>query len=335
MNRRQRRAGRRERKQSVLWRGGNVRTLLLNPVRRVNASVFLGLWGIFVLESTVSTPWTPPSAFVHNRSRGILPRLGQQAYNNNISQVPGVDQLASVAKSSDSTPSQGGAIRTIARALGIDHLFHRKSPRPSASTSPDPKKLRGTVVRTAARPRQASGGSVPSSRRYTTRKPSLPLIAVGDGGAAGDYNHYRTVALKSTPGRALSLLTRDVSAYIGTLDGGYFAKRGYRDGDLGENVLVEGVEFDFFRVGGRYRFSSQPEGTAEDVVIEVTEPMEPCPNLCKLPYIDDPAIQEPKEKLGRCQYFIAALGQKPGLRGWYARVVKGGVIRVGDMAALA
>lgn len=161
------------------------------------------------------------------------------------------------------------------------------------------------------------------------------MITVGDQGVTGDYNHYRTVALKSTGGRAISLLTRDVSAYIQTLDGGYFAKRGYRDGDLGENVLVEGVDFDFFRVGRRYRFSSRQEGMPEDVIIEVTEPMEPCANLCKLPYINDPAIKEPKEKLGRCQYFITALGQKQGLRGWYAKVVQGGVIRVGDMAVYA
>merc|ERR1712238_347611 len=124
---------------------------------------------------------------------------------------------------------------------------------------------------------------------------------------------YRTVALKATGDRAISVLTRDVSAYIRELDGGYFANK-YRDGDLGENVLVEGVDFDFFQVGRRYRFTSQQEGTPEDVIIEVTEPMEPCPNLCKLPYIDDPTISSPKEKLGRCQYLISALGQKEGLR---------------------
>ena len=95
------------------------------------------------------------------------------------------------------------------------------------------------------------------------------------------------------------------------------------------------MDFDFFRVGQCYRFSSRQEGSPEDVIIQVTEPMEPCANLCKLPYINDPAILEPKEKLGRCQYFIAALGQKQGLRGWYAKVVKGGVIHVGDMAANA
>lgn len=115
------------------------------------------------------------------------------------------------------------------------------------------------------------------------------MIAVSNKGVAGDYNHYRTMALKSTANRAISILTKDVSSYIQTLDNGYFVNNknnGYRDGDLGENVLVEGVDFDFFKVGQRYRFSSsnQKEGgkkdgsgtsTMEDVIVEITEPMEP------------------------------------------------------------
>ncbi len=66
-----------------------------------------------------------------------------------------------------------------------------------------------------------------------------------------------------------------------------------------------------------------------DVIIEITEPMEPCANLCKLSYINDPSLQ-PKERVARCQYFIQALGKNDGLRGWYAKVIQGGVINVGD-----
>jgi hypothetical protein len=40
----------------------------------------------------------------------------------------------------------------------------------------------------------------------------------------------------STPDRAISILTNDVSAYIRSIEGGYGEKGGYRDGDLGENV---------------------------------------------------------------------------------------------------
>lgn len=160
------------------------------------------------------------------------------------------------------------------------------------------------------------------------------------------------MALGNTPDRALSILTSDVNGYIASLDGGYFAGS-YKEGDLGENVLVEGVEFDFFAVGQRYSFGPKRSGDGGDgggggsivennedrVVVEITEPMEPCPNLCKLPYINSPKLS-PQDRVGRCQYFIEALGQKMGLRGWYAKVVSvggngGGVIRIGDEVAPA
>jgi len=284
----------------------------------------------------------------------LLPRKSQQqqmitranklnvcSNNNGASCVDGSPTITTSLSSSNND----NIIDKIAQSLGIDQLFHQNSPRPSLTTTPaTPKEMRGKVIRTAARPHQSSGGSIPSSPQYTTRKPSLPLIAVSTKGVSGDYNHWRTVALKSTASRAISILTRDVGAYIQTLDGGHFATKGggYKDGDLGENVLVEGVEFDFFKVGGRYRFaSSSKQGGSiedaageEDVIVEITEMMEPCANLCKLPYVNDPK-DTPSEKVGRCQYLIAALGQKEGLRGWYAKVVKGGIIRIGDMAAMA
>lgn len=193
---------------------------------------------------------------------------------------------------------------------------------------------RGRVVRTAARAFRKAGGSVPSSQRYTTRKDSTPLIKVEETGVSGDYNHYRTKALKSTPDRAVSILTGDVGSLIRTIDGGYYSSR-YRDGDLGENVLVEGVDHRYFEIGRSYRFTSrtgEEKVTAGpgDVIVEITEPMEPCANLCKLPYINDPAVSSPKEKIARCRFFIEALGRTDGLRGWYARVKHGGTIGVGD-----
>ena len=100
--------------------------------------------------------------------------------------------------------------------------------------------------------------------------------------------------MKSTRDRAISILTTDVGSYVRSLDGGYYAG-GYADGDLGENLLVDGVDFDYFEVGRVYRFSSSglngEDGdttttmTGEDVVVEITEPIVPCGNLCRLPYV--------------------------------------------------
>lgn len=132
------------------------------------------------------------------------------------------------------------------------------------------------------------------------------------------------MALQSTVNRAISILTTDVNSYVRNLDGGYFATIGYRDGDLGENILVDGVDFTYFQVGIQYRFSSSSSSvgnpTTEDVVVEITEKIEPCMNLCKLSYIN---------LEGRCKYLIEALAEEDGLRGWYAKVIQGGIILVG------
>ena len=67
----------------------------------------------------------------------------------------------------------------------------------------------GTVIRIAGRKYDAAS-SKPSSRNYTTRKDSQPSATITKEGLNGDYNHYRTAALQSTPDRAISILTTDV-----------------------------------------------------------------------------------------------------------------------------
>lgn len=219
----------------------------------------------------------------------------------------------------------------IARAIGVDKSLKTQLKQLSSSIATSSKsneeELRGHVIRTAIRPYQLPEGSLPSSRYYTTRKESVPMIVATEAGALGDYNHYRSVALQSTLNRAISILTTDVNSYVRNLDGGYFATIGYRDGDLGENILVDGVDFTYFQIGMQYRFSSSSSSssvgilTTEDVVVEITEKIEPCMNLCKLSYI---------KSEGRCKYLIEALAEKDGLRGWYAKVIQGGIIRVGN-----
>ena len=226
--------------------------------------------------------------------------------------------------------------RKIARAIGVDVSLKiqriRSSSSVATSSTSDEEEFRGRVIRVSVRPYQLPEGSLPSSRYYTTRKESVPMIVATEAGALGDYNHYRSVALQSTVTRAISILTTDVNSYVRNLDGGYFATIGYRDGDLGENILVDGVDFTYFQVGIQYRFSSSSSSssvgnpTTEDVVVEITEKIEPCMNLCKLSYI---------KSEGRCKYLIEALAEEDGLRGWYAKVIQGGIIRVGDSLSTA
>lgn len=256
---------------------------------------------------------------------------------------------ASTSRSFATAQRSNNIIDALTNLFGIKSLKQPTMPTDVKSQSNNPQ---GQVIRTAARPFQTSGGSIPSSRHYTTRKPSLPMISVSEKGVVGDYNHYRAVALKSTPDRAISILTHDVSSYIQTLDRGDFVKagsKGYTDGDLGENLLIKGVDFSFFKVGVRYRFSKTSSGKSgndgstsstliveseDDVIIEISQKMEPCANLCKLPFINDPALSSARERVAKCQRFIEALGVKDGLRGWYAKVLSGGIIRVDDSVSM-
>jgi MOSC domain-containing protein YiiM len=189
------------------------------------------------------------------------------------------------------------------------------------NSDPDKDLAVGRVIRVAARGYHVND-SKPSSRGYTTRKVARDSIQVSKEGVASDYNHYRTLALGGTPDRALSILTTDC---IELLQGHKFP---VQDGDLGENVLVAGIDFRFFVPGNVYRFTPSTEGNEDKevcVIVEITESMDPCANLCKLPYINDPD-KTPKERIATCQQMLNILDQQPGLRGWYAKVLQGGDI---------
>ena len=128
----------------------------------------------------------------------------------------------------------------------------------------------GKVTRTAYRKNQGDK-SKPGRPGYTTRKDSQPFIDIEPSGVSGDYNHYRTIALGSTPDRAVCILTTDVLAYV--RDEPIFSR--LQDGDLGENILVDQLSYTFFEIGKRYRFSKK-EGGVDGAIIEITEPAVPC-----------------------------------------------------------
>ena len=197
----------------------------------------------------------------------------------------------------------------------------------------------GKVVRLAARKYQKEN-SKPSGSKYTTRKDEFSSLQVMHEGVEGDYNHYRTIALSGTPDRAVSLLTTDVMT---ALRATYGKKYKIQDGDLGENVLIDGVTFNYFRIGQSYQFTTATTFSGKDnvddgsshnsVVIEITEPMEPCANLCKLPYINNEKIKPP-ERIERCKDLLDYLGRYDGYRGWYAKVRQAGQIGMGATLSL-
>ena len=258
-------------------------------------------------------------------------------------------------------------------SLGLDFALEKlrfKSNVPSSlDNDSDPKEKYGTVIRTAVKAYNKEGNQ-PSSKLYTTKKESRAEIILGPDGVKGDYNHYRTIALSSTPNRAVSILTTDI---LKTLKEVW---KQVGEGDLGENIYIDGIDYTFFEVGKRYTFQTKNtdndnggdnKGLEEGVVVgkfhfgplqlvfsfdmpisttkyyffllslppvEITERIEPCGNLCKLPYINNESIP-PKERFEQCKKFLLWLDEKEGLRGWYGKIIgAGGRVKIGDSVTL-
>jgi MOSC domain-containing protein YiiM len=134
-------------------------------------------------------------------------------------------------------------------------------------------------------------------------KPSVPSLRVSSRGAEGDFNRWREEERAGDGAMALLLLPAETIEELN--------REGWpvRPGDLGENVTTRGIPYDQFSPPCRLRVGG--------ATVEVSKPCDPCDNLLLLPYVG-PA---------RGADFLRTM---IGRRGWYARVVDPGEIRVGD-----
>lgn len=202
----------------------------------------------------------------------------------------------------------------LARPWFVNIIRSNNVGRPEDVGRSEAQSSRGRVTRLAVRSFHPVH-SKPSSNEYTTRKEARESIIAHRNGAAGDYNHYRKVALGNTPDRAISILTTDTLKYLKAHNFPVQA------GDLGENILVDGLKFADFEPGQIFLIG---QGDTS-VILQVTEPMIACANLCKLPYINEDSLQ-PRERISKCSQMVKALNIEPGLRGWYAKVLREGAI---------
>ncbi len=219
-------------------------------------------------------------------------------------------------------------LRDTFKSLGLDFFQEKQRFGNQLQDDEGTTGLTGIVIRTATRKYDAQH-SKPSSPLYTTKKDTRAQIMIKPEGVEGDYNHYRTTALSSTPDRAVSILTTDVMQH---LENAGYTK--VQVGDLGENIYVDGVDYKFFEVGKKYKFSNRSNNDGESVIVEITERIEPCGNLCKLSFINDEELP-PTERFENCKKFLLYLDQRDGIRGWYAKVIgDGGQVQVGNEVAL-
>jgi MOSC domain-containing protein YiiM len=157
-----------------------------------------------------------------------------------------------------------------------------------------PQLVSGRIVRLQRRPREGRSRGIP--------KRAVDELVITAEGVEGDFNRWRTEKAAGDPDQAVLLLSEEILAELNA--------EGWpvRPGDLGENLLLAGLPADALTPGARVR--------AGEVELEVSKRCDPCVVLYGLPYIG----QE------RGPAFVRTLRER---RGWFARVVRGGVLRVG------
>lgn len=127
-------------------------------------------------------------------------------------------------------------------------------------------------------------------------------------GLRGDFNRYRSEKLDNELDSAVLLICRETLEAI--REDGFPVESGH----LGENFTIEGIPPGKLREGGQLTLGDAAR-------VEISRACDPCRNLEVLPYVGRERLT-PFMKLLR------------GRRGWYARVLKEGLVRYGDPVSL-
>ncbi len=161
-------------------------------------------------------------------------------------------------------------------------------------TEINPSSASGRIVRLQRKPREGRSRGIP-------KRPVDELVITAEG-VEGDFNRWRTEKAAGDPDQAVLLLSEEI------LTGLRAEGWPVGPGDLGENLLLAGLPADALTPGARLR--------AGEVELQISKRCDPCVVLYGLPYVG----QE------RGPAFVRTMR---GRRGWFARVVRGGVLRVG------
>jgi MOSC domain-containing protein YiiM len=160
--------------------------------------------------------------------------------------------------------------------------------------------MTGRVVRLSIKPKTPGEYGLPKS--------AVPSLTITASGAEGDYNRYRTSRLSGDPDQAILVLTQEALDALNA-EGWPVAA-----GDIGENLTLGGIAERSLVPGAQL--------TIGTVRLEITRPCEPCTELQILPYVGK----------ARGAEFVKTMVDR---RGWYARVLTGGVVTVDAPAQVA
>ena len=153
------------------------------------------------------------------------------------------------------------------------------------------KEIMQTLLQINVKPNTANEHGIP--------KTSVTSAILSKSGLEGDYNNWRTNKKSGNPDMAVLLYPIETIQELN--------KEGWpvKPGDLGENFTITGIPHSHFSPNQQYQIGES--------LIEISFECDPCQNLSVLPYVGKTKINE----------FIKTLIHR---RGWYARVLKEGLI---------
>jgi MOSC domain-containing protein YiiM len=151
--------------------------------------------------------------------------------------------------------------------------------------------MHGRIVQLHIKPREGRARGLP--------KRAVPRLTITPEGVVGDFNRWRTETAGGDPDQAVLLLNAEILAELQAEDWPVEA------GELGENLTVAGLPREALQPGAKVHLG--------DVVLEVSKACDPCTVLFTLPYVGHE----------RGAAFLRTLR---GRRGWFARVLRGGVV---------
>jgi MOSC domain-containing protein YiiM len=151
--------------------------------------------------------------------------------------------------------------------------------------------MRGRVLQVHLKPREGRARGLP--------KRAAPHVTITPQGVEGDFNRWRTEKAQGDPDQAVLLLSAEILAEL--------RAEGWpvEHGELGENLTVAGLPPQALQPGAQVHLG--------EVVLEVSKACDPCTVLYTLPYVG----------VARGPAFLRTL---QGRRGWYARVLRSGVV---------
>jgi len=159
--------------------------------------------------------------------------------------------------------------------------------------------MTGRILRLSIKPKTPGEHGLP--------KRAVPSLTLNAQGAEGDYNRYRARTLAGDPDQAILVLTQEVLDQL-NVEGWPVAA-----GDIGENLTLGGIAEASLVPGAQLAIG--------EVRLEITKPCEPCTELHSLPYVGE----------ARGTEFVRTMVDR---RGWFARVLAGGVVAVGAAVQL-